>query len=338
MSAGGSSSPPKERGAERSAPPTATGAAPGKVILFGEHAVVYGRPAVAAPIAEGLGATAEIDLKGPRLDIPAWGLSVRLDRAEARFDAIARAFAVALDAVGLLDRQVRLTVDGGLPPGVGLGSSAAFAVAVLRCLSAWRVQREGGAPLSGEALLAAAHAVETVFHGTPSGLDHTVIITGQCLRYVRDPQGESASVFAPVSLASPVSVVVGVAPRQGNTRAAVTGVRNRREALPKPYEAVLDAIGAVTEAGIAALAQGDWMALGRLFDLNHGLLVALGVSNADNDRMVHLAREHGALGAKLTGGGQGGAMLALTPQGGGAVVDALQAAGYQAFATRLGGR
>jgi hydroxymethylglutaryl-CoA reductase len=222
---------------------TATGAAPGKVILFGEHAVVYGRPAVAAPIAEGLGATAEIDLTGPRLDIPAWGLAVRLDRAEARFDAIARAFAVALDAVGLLDRQLRLTVDGGLPPGVGLGSSAAFAVAVLRCLSAWRVQREGGSPLTGEALLSAAHAVETVFHGTPSGLDHTVIATGQCLRYVRDINQESASTFTPIKLAAAVPVVIGVAPRQGNTRAAVTGVRNRRDALPGPYEAVLDAIG-----------------------------------------------------------------------------------------------
>ncbi|MCB9522507.1 MAG: mevalonate kinase [Myxococcales bacterium] len=305
----------------------ATGAAPGKVILFGEHAVVYGRPAVAASLATGLGATVTPFPGGPELEVPGWDLHVRLDQKGSRFDAIARGFATALDAAGVQDRALKVTVDGELPPGVGLGSSAAFAVAVLRALGEWN-----HAPLTGEPLLAAAHAVETVFHGTPSGLDHTVIATGGCLRFERGAQ----TTFTPVPLARPVPAVVAWAPRKGSTRQAVAGLRVRHEALPAHFDRVFDAIGAVTEAGLQALASGDFDRLGQLFDLNHGLLNACGVSNVDNERMVAVAREAGAAGAKLTGAGLGGAVVAVTPLGADRVVEALQRAGYKAFQTRLG--
>jgi hydroxymethylglutaryl-CoA reductase len=307
--------------------PLPTGAAPGKVILFGEHAVVYGRAAIAASIDRGLGATAEPDAQGPTLRVPGWGLEVHLGGAEGRFDAVARGFAACLEVVGVTDRQVCVTVDGELPPSVGLGSSAAFAVAVLRCLASWQ-----GRSLVGPGLLEAAHQVETVFHGTPSGLDHTVIAQGGCLRFVRG----AAPAFTPVPLAAPVPVVIGWAPRAGSTHQAVAELRARRAALPALYEQLFDAIGAVTEAGVAALAAGDWATLGRLFDLNHGYLNACGVSNVDNERMVALARSHGALGAKLTGAGLGGAVLALTPTGGDQVRQALCEAGFQAMTTTLG--
>ncbi len=305
----------------------AAGAAPGKVILFGEHAVVYGRPAIAASLGHGLGATVEAFPGGPELSVPGWGLHVRLDRRESGFDAIARGFSAALDAVGLTDRALKVTVDGELPPGVGLGSSAAFAVAVLRALSEFK-----GAALTGDALLQAAHAVETVFHGTPSGLDHTVIATGGCLRFERTAEPR----FCRIPLAQPVPAVVAWARRRGSTRQAVSGLRARHDALPAHYDRLFDAIGAVTEAGATALAEGDFATLGALFDLNHGYLNACGVSHVDNERMVAIAREAGALGAKLTGAGLGGAVVAITPTGAGAVVEALQAAGFKAFATRLG--
>ena len=249
------------------------GAAPGKIILFGEHAVVYGRPAVAAALGHGLGATAERDPLGPCLRIPSWGksgLEVRLQAPGKDFDAIARAFAAALDAAGLGRPPVAITLDGELPLGVGLGSSAAFAVAILRCLAAYR--RE---PFTSEGLLEAAALVEAVFHGNASGLDHTVVAHGACLRFQRglDPA------FAPIALAHPVPLVVAWTPREGSTRDAVAGLQVRHDAHRVWYERLFDHIGQLAEEGIVALEKGDISGLGVLFDLNQGLLNACGVSS-----------------------------------------------------------
>jgi hydroxymethylglutaryl-CoA reductase len=308
-----------------------TGAAPGKVILFGEHAAVYGRPALAAALGRGLGATVGADPNGPVLHLPAWGQTVRLARdASTPFESLARAFAAALDAAGLRTpeaRAVAVTLDGELPPSVGLGSSAAFAVALLRALSAW-----SGAPLTEAALLEAAYAVEQVFHGTPSGVDHTVAALGGCLRFQRG----ASPPFSRVAIGAPVPLVVAFAPRHMAGRDVVAGLRARREAFPAVYERLFDAIGETTEAGAAALSAGDLPALGRLFDLDHEILRACGVSSPVNDELVALARTHGALGAKLTGAGGGGAIIALAPDAASEpLVQAFLRAGHGAFATTL---
>ncbi len=313
-----------------SGPRLGTGAAPGKLVLFGEHAVVYGRPAVAAGLGCGLGATVEANQGGATLSIPRWGKSglvVRL--AEDRgIEAVARAFRIALQVVGLdAESPVHVTLAGRLPLGVGLGSSAAFAVSVLRGLADYQ-----GVELSIGELMDGAQAVEQVFHGNPSGMDHTVVTHGGCLRFQRD----QSPIFRPVECAEPVPVVIASTPRQGTTREAVDGVRARYEAQPGPFERLFDTIAEITEAGIEALAVGDFGALGRLFDLNHGCLNACGVSSVKNERMVNLARDAGALGAKLTGAGCGGAVVAITPDGGQAVERALLEAGFAAFQTVVG--
>ncbi len=303
----------------------ATGAAPGKVILFGEHSVVHGRPAVAAALAHGLGATAEHDPEGPVLHIPRWQQHVRPNQG---LDAISRAFAAALSAAGMApDAPVAVTLDGALPMGVGLGSSAAFAVSLLRALGAFR-----GESLDEATLIEGAAQVEAVFHGNPSGLDHTVVCKGGCLAFTR---GTSPTMRA-VTVGARVPLVVGWARREGTTREVVEAVAARLTTLPSHYERLLDAMGDVARAGIAALEAGDLPALGALFDLNHGYLNALGVSSVANERMVELARDAGALGAKLTGAGRGGAIIALVPEGQEGVVAALQQGGFSAFSTRLG--
>jgi len=310
----------------------ATGAAPGKVILFGEHAAVYGRPALAAALGRGLGATVEADPDGPVLHLPAWGQTVRLrpgPDGRAGFESLPRAFAAALDAAGLHEpaaRAIAVTLDGALPPSVGLGSSAAFAVSLLRALSAW-----AGAPLDDAALLDAAYSVEQVFHGTPSGVDHTVATLGGCLRFQRG----AVPTFVRVPIGRPVPLVVAFAPRDTTGRDVVAGLRSRRDALPTVYERLFDAIGELTSAGEAALAAGDLPALGRLFDLNHEILRACGVSSAVNDELVALSRRHGALGAKLTGAGGGGAVIALVPGDPAPLLQAVGRAGHGAFATTL---
>jgi len=298
------------------------------VILFGEHSVVYGRPAVAAALGHGLGAVAEPDEAGPVLHIPAWGpegLHLRLATDGAR-DAIGRAFEAALEAAGVGRGKVAVTIAGELPLGVGLGSSAAFAVSMLRALGEF-----GGRRVDDGELLDAAARVEEVFHGTPSGIDHTVIIDGGCLRFQRGAE----PACQPVRVAAPVPLVVAWSPRIGTTRDVVAGLRQRAEALPDRHQALFDEMGAIADAGVAALEAGDLEALGRLFDLNHGCLNACGVSHVSNERMVAVARDNGALGAKLTGAGWGGAVIALAPRAPDRVVAALVGEGFQAFRTEL---
>lgn len=320
--------------------PVSTGAAPGKVILFGEHAVVYGRPAIAAALGVGLGATAEPAEDGPVLHIPAWGQGGLVVRPRSRpdgFESIGRGFRAALEAAGLSpdDAPVSVTMDGELPPGVGLGSSAAFAVALVRSLLAFR----GDHP-TDDAVIAAAERVEQVFHGTPSGLDHTIATIRGCVWFER-ATAERPAVVRRLEVGAPVDVVVGWTPREGVTREVVARLRARHDAHPDVYEPLFDAMGAVAAAGAEALASGDRARLGALMDVAHGYLNACGVSNVANERMVDTARRHGALGAKLTGAGSGGAVLALPedgrPRTAQRLVDAFEADGFQAFATRIKG-
>lgn len=311
-------------------PRRGTGGAPGKVILFGEHSVVYGQPAVAAALGIGLGATATSGEGPPRLSIPAWRQRIQLKPQGAGFDALDRGFAAALSAVGLdpLNTPVNVTLDGDLPPSVGLGSSAAFAVALVRALA-----RYAGRALTLEDTRAAAAQVEQVFHGTPSGLDHTVATLGGCLRFVRGPEG---STYTPVALPRPLPVVVSWAPRQGSTRQAVAQVRAGYERWPALYTRHFEFMGQLAEAGCAALAAGDFEQVGALFDLNHGQLCALKLNNEDADQLVRLAREGGALGAKITGAGLGGAVIAVSPPDPAPLLAAFEAAGCPAFATTVG--
>ena len=314
-----------------------TGAAPGKVILFGEHAVVYGRPAIAAALGTGLGATVEADATGPVLRIPAWGRGgqqVRLERAGGSFESISRAFAVALTQVGLSSaeaRQVAVTVDGGIPPGVGLGSSAAFSVAVLRALFDY-----AGHPASPQTVLAAAMEMERVFHGTPSGLDHTIVTHGGCARFQRGQAPTFDSTFESLPVGRPLALVVSWSPREITTHGVVARLRERRERYPLPFERLFDAIGEVTREGQVALSNGDLEQLGLLFDHNHGLLSALGVSTLANEQLVSLSRRGGAYGAKLTGAGGGGAVLALMPEERcSSLVSTFEREGFKAFATTI---
>jgi mevalonate kinase len=304
------------------------GAAPGKIILLGEHAVVYGQPAIAAALSIGLGAACEAH-PVPRLRIPAWGqsgLDITLDGSH--LDAVGRAFAAILDVVDPPSRAIQVTVDGELPLGVGLGSSAAFAVAVARA-----VADHAGRRLDRAQTMAAAEAAETVFHGNPSGLDHTVCTLGGCLLYRRHAEPR----FTPLELARPLDAVLAWTPRAGSTRQAVEGLRRRRDAAPDMHDALFEYMGDLTRAGQDALARGDVERLGHLFNLSHGCLNACGVSTPTLEAMVHTARAAGALGAKLTGAGNGGAVIALTGGDGRRVHQAWVTAGFQAAICRIGG-
>ena len=271
----------------------ARGRAGGKVILLGEHAVVYGRPALAA----GLGLGLEVGVTRGA------GPVVAPDRPARAGDARpVRLLAQAAGLLGLDPRELVVQVRSELSPGAGLGSSAALTVALLRALA-----ELADRALGREEEIALGRRLEAIFHGHPSGIDPAAAALGSCFRFVR---GEPPAI-TPLRLGGPLPLVVAFGDRPRSTGAAVTGLRARWEADRERHEQLFDAVGEVVERGVGAAEAGDLVALGGLFDENQQLLEALGVSSPEVETLVGAARRAGALGAKLTGGGAGGAAIAL---------------------------
>ncbi|PRQ07316.1 mevalonate kinase [Enhygromyxa salina] len=281
-----------------------TALACGKVILLGEHSVVYGQPALAAGLARGLSLHAA-PLADPsaaiELSIPSWALDLRLTPDTDH--PVARA---CLEVLAHCDGPVtgwRIDGEARIPCRAGLGSSAALTVALARL--ALGPQTSGEPDLDD--VVAASLVGERVFHGTPSGIDSAVAARGGVVAFERGSSGSGE----PVELGAPVSLVVipsGI-PRQ--TGALVAGVRTRRDRMPAVIDPVIGALGQLVGCGRAALGAGDLHALAELTTVAHELLSALGVSLPELDHLCAAAVRHGALAAKLTGAGGGGCVIAL---------------------------
>jgi mevalonate kinase len=288
-----------------------TGFGHGKLILLGEHAVVFGAPALAAGIPRGVRATSRPG--SGRIAVPAWGVEARAGDGSQIGSAGAR----LLGTLGALDRD--FTVDADIPSRAGLGSSSALAVALARAAGA-----------EGARLVEAVAEAESVFHGSPSGIDAAAAIHGGVGRFRK---GEG---WQPVAVQRKFKVCVGLSGKPRDTRTQVEAVGRLCARTPSARRLV-DVLGEVTEAGIAALAAGDIDTLGRLFDLAHGLLAGLRVSSPELDTLVHAARAAGAIGAKLTGAGGGGAVIAIAPSHTRDVLARWSELGFQGFETVVGG-
>jgi mevalonate kinase len=300
--------------------------APGKAILFGEHAVVYGRPAIAVPIHE-LRATATVQPNGDGLVIeaPDLGRRYRPDLSAAD-DPLALAVRLALQRVDAeLDQSLVVRVTSQLPVGRGLGSSAAVAAAIVRA-----VARHFGHELPPAEVSALVYRTEVLQHGTPSGIDNTVIAYEQPVYFVRDRTMERFAVGRPLHL---ILADTGIATP---TRETVADVRAGWQQDRERFERLFAAIGAVVERAREAIARGHHEEVGRLMDENHTYLRELGVSCPQLDHLVTAAREAGALGAKLSGGGRGGNMIALAaPERVDEIAQALRNAGAVAVITTV---
>jgi mevalonate kinase len=268
----------------------AQGAASGKVILLGEHVVVHGEPALVAGIDRGVAVTVE-----PAAGAPA------PDAGEAN-TGLARAVARASELLAVERASFTVQVDGDLPVAMGLGSSAALAVALLRALAASTDQE-----LPDEAAARHAHEIERLFHGTPSGVDGTAATHGGVLWFEAGPPPRHERVVPARRLA--LLVLLSRTPH--TTARTVGGLRERAAVAPDVHAPVFAAVGALVRSARAALERGDDARLGALMTMNHGLLRALGVSTPELDAIVDAALAAGALGAKLTGAGGGGAVIAL---------------------------
>jgi mevalonate kinase len=314
----------------------ASASASGKIILLGEHLVVYGAPAIAAGIERG--ARAEATLRGPsaesRLLLGGDAIAVSASATDDR----ARAFA-ALLTEGHAAPPIEVTAESDLPPGGGLGSSAALGVAIARAVSelAARAKGEALAP-EGEAL-ARASAWERVFHGNPSGIDTAAAATGGCFRFTR------ADGIRPIALRRALVLCVGSSGTSSSTRSMVEGVARLRSRKPELFEQTKAGVTSLVQNAALAIEASDVSALGKLMDLNQMLLAGLMLSTEAIESLCSLARGAGALGAKLTGAGGGGSVIALvgSPEDDEAettlaaeqVLLAWKNAGFNGFVTRI---
>ncbi len=289
--------------------------APGKLILLGEHAVVYGHPALAAAISRGVRAFAEPS-ESSQLELPGGLSKIQQQALERAFEAAAR-----------LTRhpKVSVSVESDLPVSMGLGSSGALAVAVARALL-----NAAGKEDSAVAVEKIALAMEREFHGTPSGVDHTTSARGAMVLF------QKGKVTA-VKGRKPVKVLVALVGERASTKATVAALRERQVQWPRRYARLFTEIGHLAREGADAVRKGDLESLGDLMNLNQGLLSALQLSSDRIDAMTRHLRAHGALGAKLTGaGGDGGAVIGLfrEPE---PMIKRLTAEGVECFCSQLAG-
>ena len=280
-----------------------TAFAPGKVILCGEHAVVYGRPAIAVPVTEVQAqATVEPARDGRGVVIDAPDLNRRLAVREADDgDPLARIVRLTLQAIQVKDDpDLTISVTSTVPIARGMGSGAAVSTAIVRALSG-----HYGRWFSSRDISDLVYQTELIYHGTPSGIDNTVVAFEKPVFFVKDVSCEIFWVGRPFLLAIADTGI------DSPTREAVGDLRRRHRSDPYLYEPLFDRAGEIAVEARAAIERGGAQVLGPLLDENHALLQTMGVSCPELDRLVVAAREGGALGAKLSGAGWGGNMIAL---------------------------
>ena len=281
--------------------------ASGKVILLGEHAAVYGHHALALPIAEAVHCRVEKADSGTK------------PRQSEGVEAIV---ATVTRELGIPDTGFAIRLESRLPPGMGLGSSAAIAVAIVRAFDELL-----GLDLDDERVNAVAFVCEKLAHGTPSGVDNTLATYGKPMLFSN--ADEIRIELLQLEATPPLVIAWGSEP--GDTKEQVASVRRRRDEQPELMGSLFRQIDQITLQGAAALRCADYEQLGLLMNVCHGLLNAVGVSTPTLETMVCLARSNGAAGAKLTGAGGGGSIVALCPGREEEVATALRAAGFNAI-------
>jgi hydroxymethylglutaryl-CoA reductase len=293
----------------------------GKVILLGEHAVVYGRPALAVPIPLAVEASVRPGGDGITLVIPRWGLEQKVRASNAQ--GLSGILFDVLKQLDLHDNDMTIEVIPHVPRAMGLGGSSANAVAILRALD-----RAYSLGLDDGRINQLAFECEIAAHGTPSGIDNTIATYGTPLVFQRE--GDQPR-FEEIRLTSDLPLVIGITGNESLTASTVAMVRRAWEANRSRYDGIFDQIAALTRSGVEALKNAHLAELGELMNLCHGYLNALQLSTPELEELIHISRTNGALGAKLTGGGGGGSIVALCPDCQDQVAKAMESAGYKAL-------
>lgn len=321
----------------------AIASAPGKVTLFGEHAVVYGYPALVVAIDRRVYAVAEsredkvIKISARDLRVPGVVISYVGDEIvlETDYGAILPAVAYINKAIEItseylgIRKGVNIEIRSEMPVGAGLGTSAAVAVSTIAAYAA-----VNGYSLSAREIADLGWKVERSVQGIASPMDTSITSLGGFLK-IRHRGGEVER--ERVSIKSGLPLIIGYVEREAKTKDMVEMVRRKVTEYPEIYGRILEVIGMIVERAGAALESNDHRLLGELMNLNHAMLEALGVSTRKLNELVYVAREAGAYGAKLTGAGGGGCVIALAPEKQEHVELAMRIHGSMIMRTQLGG-
>lgn len=277
----------------------AIGRSTGKIILMGEHAVVYGQPAIAMPFSA-VQIIAEVSQEGQALSVSCDFYKGLVHEMPKIWESLKHAIRFSLYRIGApTDPAIHIEISSTIPAERGMGSSAAVAAAVARALFSFY-----GKPLSNEELWEIVQSSEKIAHGNPSGIDATTITGTSPVFFIKNQP------IAPLALSLDAYLVVADTGKTGNTLEAITDVallcRRRSE-----VESWIQALGDLTYQARDYLAHNQAELLGQVMDQAQSYLQDLTVSDESLDRLVVVARKAGALGAKLTGGGRGGCMIAL---------------------------
>ena len=302
----------------------------GKVILFGEHFVVHGVPGIVSAI----DSTTDAEVKKTGK-----GITVKDERKTAKGYSEEK----KLQQLESIERMLKtmkidpktplsIWLGGSLPGFSGLGASAASSVAIARAIA-----EELGMELSDERVNEIAYEAEKAYAGTPSGIDNTAATYGGLLWFRKNMSGGSNTIEK-LGIQKPVEIIIGSTGLVANTKAMVEGVAERKKKNPQKYDPLFKQAEALAFAGRKALQEFDLKKVGELMNENHRLLQEIQVSSKELDQLVNIALKHGAFGAKLTGGGGGGCMTALTPTRKlqEKVAAAIEKEGFQVLRTKIG--
>ena len=279
--------------------------APGKIILFGEHAVVYGHPALAVPVTQ-VHADVEI-LDSPRAGIwvnaPGINLHTEINSLPADHP-IGSVILKLFQLFGISQTpNLEINILSTIPVASGLGSGAAVSIALIRSLSSFFFH-----PLTNEQVNDLVFEIEKLHHGTPSGIDNTVITYERPVFFIK---GRPVETF---TVSRPFTIIIGDTGIPAPTKESVNDVRNLWLKDKARYEGLFNEIAQIALIARSSIENGEPERLGDLMDHNHSLLQEMTVSSPELDKLVGAARDTGALGAKLSGGGRGGNMIALVDQ------------------------
>lgn len=305
-----------------------TGSGFGKVILFNEHFVVYGIPAIVSAIDLQTTATVTRGARGTGVvldDNRSATKGYKVEKKNHQTDSLNR----MLRALGKDDVSLQVTLGGSLVAASGIGASAASCVAIARAIS-----DEFDMGLSASQINQVAFEGEKGYHGSPSGIDNTAATYGGLIWF----QKSESPVMERLTLDDPVEIVMGNTGIVANTKLAVENVRKAQEGNKERYKKIFTQATDLAVEAKKSLMENSLTDVGRYMDQNHKFLQMINVSSNDLDFLVELARDMGALGAKMTGGGLGGYMVALTPGKSlqDEVADAITREGFSVLKTRIG--
>lgn len=278
---------------------TTIGTAIGKIILIGEHAVVYGHPALAIPFPETKIKTI-INRKKGHVTLDCYFYKGLLSNVPERLLGLTTIIKEIVNSFSEKLEDISIKIESSIPPERGMGSSAAVAVATVRALYDFYER-----PLTREDLFKWSNISEKIVHGNPSGIDAAIIIGETPLYYIKGKP------FIPFPFKLDAYLIVADTGELGQTQAAVASVKKLIEFNPKEGENIIKQLGILTDNAKTSIKINDIVSLGKTMSKAHTLLDKLDVSNETLNYLVSVAIDNGALGAKLTGGGRGGCMIAL---------------------------